>query len=785
MLKATWLVDLKLPKSMLKFRLVFYITLICFSFTNGFSQTSGDSKGFIIGQVTERTSGQPIAGARISVKNGVETTSDADGNFRLEIEPGVYDLEISASGFAPIIKNQIGVTGNRNTLLNVQLTVTVSESVEVRSEIFAENSEQAVSNITLNREEIRQTPGSGGDPLRVINSLPAVSAASGEFADLIVRGGTAEENLTFIDNIPVADFTYFTDKYDGTRGGRAAILAPDVFERAEFSAGGFGVRYGDKMSSSLDISLREANRKKIQGVIFADSGTAGGSLDVPLGKRGSWLFSARRSYIDVALDVAGIARRGIIGYPRTLDFTNKFIYDFTPRQKLSVSILNFFENFEQSDEQAQNIDRRTDRFRMKRTSRRLIAGATLSSTFGANTLAQTTAWATGAHNDGAFFLPFTNLLQRSRDLRDSQFGIKEEATSALAKNLQIAFGGGVYFDQANYYTFENSGNFFSPLEEEFNAAPRTNRLNLDTKTSAYAYAQATWRITPQFSVTPGIRLDRYGITRETLLSPRLSARFNATSKIAFTFATGIYRQPPSLFMLSLTPNNRNLKTQIATHFIGGIEWLLREDLRVRFEAYQKNYDDLVVQPLRPTLGFAANGNYFNSGSGTAKGFEISLQKALTGFFSGQASYSLTRSRRKFTENGIAFPSDFERPHQLTLIGITRFYGFSVAAKYRIASGLPYTRRTPVRVFPNSQFFIQRIAQESDINALRLPNFASLDVRAEKRFNFKRWSFAPYIDYFNITNHNSVVQPNYEFYRRTPQFLSENQRLPIFGLRIEF
>jgi hypothetical protein len=769
-----------------KFRLLFYVTvLVFFSFSNAFSQTSGKAKGFVIGQITERTSGQQLAGAKVAVKNVAETTTDVEGNFRLEIESGVYDVEISANGFAPIIKNQIVVTGNRNTLLNVQLNLTVTESVEVRSEIFAENSEQAVSNITLNREAIRQTPGSGGDPLRVINSLPAVSAASGEFADLIVRGGTADENLTFIDNIPVQDFTYFTDRYDGNRGGRASILAPDVFERAEFSAGGFGVRYGDKLSSALDIKLREANRRKIQGVIFADSGTAGGSVDVPLGKRGSWLFSARRSYIDVALDVAGIAEQGIIGYPRTLDFTNKFIYDFTPRHKLSVSVLNFYEDFNQTDEQAFNIDRRTDRFRLKRSSRRLIAGGTLSSIFGTKTLAQTTVWVTGAHNDGTFFLPATGFLQRSRDLRDSEVGIKEEATSALTKNLQIAFGGGIYFNQANYFTFENSSRFYSPLEEEFNAVPRSNRLSLATQTSAYGYAQATWRITPQFSITPGIRLDRYGVTRETVLSPRFSAKFQATSKIALTFATGIYRQPPGLFALSLTPNNRNLKTQTATHFIGGIEWLLREDLRIRFEGYQKNYNNLIVQPLLPTQNFSLNGNYFNTGSGTAKGFEISVQKALTGLFSGQASYSFVRSRRRFTENGFEFPSDFERPHQLTLIGISRFYGFSVAAKYRVASGLPYTRRTPIEIFPNLFVYLQRVAQASDINKLRLSNFASLDVRAEKRFNFRRWSFAPYIDYFNITNHNSVVQPNYEFYQPTPQFLSENQRLPIFGLRIEF
>jgi len=122
---------------------------------------------------------------------------------------------------------------------------------------------------------------------------------------------------------------------------------------------------------------------------------------------------------------------------------------------------------------------------------------------------------------------------------------------------------------------------------------------------------------------------------------------------------------------------------------------------------------------------------------------------------------------------------------LTLIGITRFYGFNVAAKYRVASGLPDTRRTPIEIFPNSFIFKQRIVSDQDINALRLPNFASLDVRAEKRFNFKRLSFAPYIDYFNITNHDSIVQPNYEFFDPSSQFLRENQRLPIFGLRIEF
>jgi outer membrane receptor protein involved in Fe transport len=764
---------------------LFLLVIICSPF---FLLTvwAQESKGFITGKVTARLSGQPIQGAQVSVEGRAEAVTDAEGNYTLEVESGVYDVRITAPGFAPTLRNQIGVTGKRNTALNIPLDITVSESIEIRSRIFAENSEQTVSNTILNREEIRQTPGSGGDPLRVINSLPAVSAASGEFADLLVRGGTAEENLTFIDNIPVGDFTYFTDRYDGGRGGRASILAPDVFDNLEFSAGGFGVRYGDKMSSALDIHIREANRKRVQGVFFLDSGTAGGSLDVPLGDKGGWLLSGRRSYIDVALDIAGIADKGIIGFPRTFDFTNKIIYDLTQRQKLSFTALNFFEDFDQTQEQSQNIDRRTDRFETRRTSQRNIFGATLSSIIGMKTLAQTTAWFNTAHNDGTFFRPdLLRTLQRNRDLRDSQFGIKEELTTALSKNVQLAIGGGFYFDQAKYYTFENTGRFNSPLEEEYNAVARQNRFNLDTKVSAYGYAQATFNLAERFAVTPGVRVDRYGLTGETLVSPRVGARFGVNSKIALTFAAGVYRQPPSLYVLSLTQNNRNLKTQTASHLIGGIEWLPQESLRVRFEAYQKNYENLIVQPLRPTQNFVLDGNYFNTGERTVRGLELSLQKALTGFLSGQASYAYLNSRQKYTENGFEFPSFFECPHQLTLVGISRFYGFSVAAKYRLASGLPYTRRTPVRLFPNTAFFIQRILQNEDINALRLPNFASLDIRVEKRFGFKRFSFAPYLDYFNVTNHDSIVEPNYEFFRRTPQFLRENQRLPIFGLRLEF
>ena len=753
-------------------------TILIFAILLAANLLFGQEKlGAVSGRVTDKLSGQPVAGASVSAGDK-ETQTDADGNFRLEIPAGEYNLRFRAEGFAEILSAQISVTANRTFVQNVQLSIVLSEEkVEVKSDVFASSEERPVSQTSLNRDEIRNTPGSGGDILRSISSLPSVTSLGAEFGDYIVRGGTTEENLVFIDNIPVKDFTLFNDKYDAGKGGRGAVLASDVIQRADFSAGGFGAKYGDKMSSVLDVGLRESNRNRIQTVIFADLGNAGGSIDIPFGEKGGWVSSVRRSYIDVVFDVLDL---GDIGRPRNWDFINKGFYDLNERNKLSFTAINSFETFTLSSLQAAAADRRTDRLETNRRSRRTIAGLTLSTTISDSTLSQVTAWGNLQHNDGSLWRVDTaRTVQRSRDLRDSQFGIKEELTSSISKKIQFAVGGGLVFDQANYFTFERSGFGFSPLEEEYNAPNRSNRLDLGTKTSAYGYGQITLRPNTRISITPAVRFDRSAITDETLVSPRFSARFSATSKIAFTFATGIYRQPPSLFVLSLTPANRNLKSQTAFHLIGGIEWQPMEDLRVRAEVFRKKYDNLVIQPI---LG---NFNYTNAGSGDADGVEISMQKALSGKWAGQVSYSFINSKRRLTDGGFAFPSDEDRPHQFTAIGITRLWGITLAGKYRVASGVPYDNRTAVRISTSPLIFLQRLGSIQNKNALRLPYFRNFDLRAEKKFDFKRWSIAPYLDLFNVFSLNYKSQVDYELNRSTRQFIGEGVRIPIFGMRLEF
>jgi outer membrane receptor protein involved in Fe transport len=738
---------------------------------------SPEKTGIATGRITERITGQPVINARVIIEPQSEISTDSDGRWRIELPPGTYTGKIVASGYAPQSIAVITITARYTSVYDAKLDVQVSDETTISSGWFAQTTDQTVSAVTLRRNEIRAIPGTGGDVLRVISSLPGVTSVSSQFADLLVRGGQPGENLTFIDNIPVGDFTYFTDQYDSGLGGRAAVLAPDVFDRLEFSAGGFGSRYGDRLSSALDVTLRNASRDRVQGSIFADSGVAGLSLEIPLGKRGGWFASVRRSYIDFALELFNI---GDIGKPRNLDFVNKFDVDLSSRHRLSLTAMNFNERVTIPLETAQRAAARRDQLIAERSGRRLIIGATLTSTLGERTLSNVTAWGSAQHDDGSFLRLNNTTLQRQRDLRSSQFGIKEELTTSLSPRLNLSAGGGVMADQGRFFTFERSPAGFSLIGEEYRAPTRSHTFRLTSTTSAYGYAQLAWQISSRLSITPGIRVDRYGLTSQTQASPRLSAKLRMLPQLSLNLATGIYRQPPSNFVMALAPQNRQLQTQRALHFIGGIEWQPVEDIRFTLEAYQKNYDDLIVQPSRTSP------IHFNTGQARVRGVEIAAQKALSGRFSWQAAYAYTNAEKRFARGDLYFPSESARPHQFTIIGLTQFAGFSIASKLRTASGLAYSNlvlvppRGSASPLPN----LYELTRPENRNALRFPGFVQLDLRVERRFNYRRWSFAPYADIFNLTKHRNVTDVTW----RTlfgPNFLSERKLIPIIGARIEF
>ena len=170
------------------------------------------------------------------------------------------------------VETDVLVVREKTTYINeIELTSSplFLEAVTVTPEIAT----ASVSRQSLQREEIRRRPGTVGDVLRAVGSLPGVSTSEGEFSALSVRGGGVYDNLILVDNIPFEKINHFEggSREQETQGGRFSVFTAGLVERATFYGGGFGAEYGRKGASVLDLSIKEGNM---------ESPTLSGSYDL-------------------------------------------------------------------------------------------------------------------------------------------------------------------------------------------------------------------------------------------------------------------------------------------------------------------------------------------------------------------------------------------------------------------------------------------------------------------------------------------------------------------------
>lgn len=219
--------------------------------------------GLIDGRVRSGPTQQPIRGASIRVGGtDLAVVSADDGRFLLRAPAGVVRLEVRAIGFAPIVRSDVVVSVGKPTTVVVDLQPRVVQlaTVEVKPTYFEPTREAPVSTQQFTAEEIRRTPGVQQDVIRALSVLPGVGVTSAGRNDLVVRGGAPFENLFVVDNIEVPNVNHFGTQ--GSTGGPVSLIPIEFVQSATLSAGGFGVRYGDRTSSVTTIALREGNRER-------------------------------------------------------------------------------------------------------------------------------------------------------------------------------------------------------------------------------------------------------------------------------------------------------------------------------------------------------------------------------------------------------------------------------------------------------------------------------------------------------------------------------------------
>ncbi|HRE39695.1 MAG TPA: TonB-dependent receptor [Ignavibacteria bacterium] len=740
----------------------------------------------ISGKILDKFTQQPLEDVVITLlseNQSIEnTTSDFYGNFIFSnIKVGTYSIRYSLIGYKSLRSDNIIVSSGKVTTLFAELEGIETDVIIVEDENFSKPVDISNSFKNLSYEEIRRSPGGFEDIGRVLQILPGVSFVNDGRNDLIVRGGSPSENLFLIDNASVPNINHFGSQ--GSTGGPVSIINLDFIREVNFLTGGFSARYGDKLSSVLELKLREGNRQKFFGDINISATGFGAILEGPFGSegKGSYLISAKRSYLDLIFNAAGF---GFV--PEYSSFQIKTVHDLNSKNFLTINAIGNIDKVRFNNETEEN---RQDNERiLKNNQWGYINSFELKTLLSSNSYSllnfsrnYTNYDFTGRDSN------FTEVFKNKSAEGETKFKI-EYFNSSDASNL-ISTGLGINYISLNYEILkETDTTYFINNSGQRVILPSVNLINETDAFKLFSFVQYSKTFQNNLKINAGVRVDYFDLLNDKFtVSPRASVSYPILKNTFVTFSYGIFRQSPSYLWIISDSENKKLKPLQSDHYVAGIEYYFSNDFKFTLEGYIKNYSNYPVSEIRPWLILANNGGDFEQkndfvvekltslGTGNSKGIELYIQKSLTENFYGLISLSFFDAKYKALD-GIERPSSFNNKIISTIAAGYRFGdGWEISSKFRINGGRPYTAIDALNGF-------QLV---SNYNSSSLPDFYKLDVRIDKRWNFSNWSLITYIDIQNVTNKKNIT--NY-FWNKFKNEIEQNESigiLPSIGINAKF
>lgn len=760
---------------MKKLYIIIFINILFI--TKIFAQTTG----VFTGRTLDKFSRRPIPDAIVEIINlGLKTGTDENGYFYFDkVEPGVYNVRFSAFGFNTIVVNDIVINSGRPMEYIAELQIIQTEEITVEAESFIKPQDINISYKKFDNEEIRRFPGGFEDVGRVVQSLPGVSFINDGRNDLIVRGGSPSENLFLIDNAAAQNINHFGTQ--GATGGPISIINLDFIKEVNFITGGFSARYGDRLSSVIELKLREGNRSGFSGNINLSATGFGGVFEGPIGskKQGSFLFSIRRSYLDLVFNSAGF---GFV--PEYNSYQFKGVYDFN--QNISLTV-NSFGNFDKVRFNNDTEEKRKDNERiLKNNQWGYFNSFELRTIFSSRSYALFTL--TRNHKDFDFSgrnQDFQEVFKNNS--KESETEIKSEIFYIFKNNAQISLGAGIKF-----ISFENQV-FSLPdtllfIDPNPVIIPGVDFKQDNSSIKSFGYLNITNKFFNRLTLNTGLRLDYFEfINKKFYLSPRVSASYLLMKNLFINGSYGIFYQSPAYIWLVSNSQNRNLTNIKAEHYIFGFDYFPKEDIKVTLEIYYKRYSDYPVSTIRPYFILLNSGSDFetrnnfgleplvSAGIGFSRGIELFLQKKLTERFYGNISLSLFEVKYK-SFDGIERNSDYDNRYLIILNGgYLLGKGWEVSSKFRYIGGRPYTPINPTNGTQDVNLY----------NSERLPDYYSLDIRVDKRWNFSKWTLVTYIDIQNITGRKNITSYRWDRYENIIETNRSIGILPSIGINAMF
>lgn len=734
--------------------------------------------GTITGHVFDAATQEPLIGANIQIVGTSRgSVSRSDGAFTIDRVPeGHLALQVSMVGYKPVIEPDLVLSSVKPLEVKIPLhqTVLAGMGVTVKPNYFEAVSDRPLSVQTQSFAEIRRLPGGLEDVLRAVSILPGVAQAQNGRNDFIVRGGAPSENLYSIDGMEAPNINHFGTQ--GATGGPLSFVNLDYVANTTFSTGGFGVRYGDRLSSVTNIELREGREDRWGGKATISASQFGLNLEGPLSQKGTLVFSARRSYLDFIFKAAGFAF-----VPEYWDFLVKGEYKLSARDQLSLTALSAIDDVRLFNDTA---EKRYDNSRVIASDQyQAIAGLTWRRLF-------SSGYSTVTLSNNRYRY---NLMQ-SDTLKNPIFKNNSlERETLLTANLLWAAS------KHTELTVGAQGRivlFASDVKLPTFTTPFGQQLDVNAALDTTAIKSAAWMQVQHksgpFTVTLGGRVDYFNLIKEgAAFSPRMSVEYSWGSLTKLSASVGRYHQAPAYIWLVANPTNRNLKQIRNMQYILGAQRLLREDVKLSLEGYYKDYNRYPASPLQPWLVMANTGAGYGGseegfasfgleplesvGSGWARGLELFLQKRFSNSpYYGLLSVSWNESKFKGLD-GVFRSSSFDQRWIVNLGGgyiLNSRWEFS--GRFRLATGRPYTP------------YDANYGKSADLyNSRRIATNHSLDLRADRRWNTGRMQLITYIDIQNIYNRPFRDIPRWNSYKQEMDDRSSIGILPTIGISAEF
>ena len=758
---------------------VFILTILICSNSISFSQ----QKGNLNGEVIDRNTQSLLEGITVRLLNtDLGTVTGKNGGFEITgIPAGTYEVKFSDIAYETYIESNVVIAPGKTVVLQAELQNITTDEVVVESSRYQKPPDVTTSYKSLTFEELRRAPGGFEDIGRVIQTLPGVALGSDGRNDINVRGGSPSENLFIVDGFPVNNINHFGTQ--GATGGPISVINLDFVSEVSFLTGGFSARYGDKLSSVVNIKLRDGNDKRFYAKINLSGTGFGANAEGPLPfkNKGSWIVSARRSYLDLVFNAAGFSF-----VPEYTDFQAKLHYHINDKNFLTFNSFGAIDKVRFNNSTEQNIQ---DNERLLTNNQNsYTSGIGLKTLLSKNSFSTITL----SRNFTNFFFSKRNsefIETFKNKSKEGDVQLQIEYNLKTAGNTLLTFGSGAKTIKLDYdiYKAADTLDYTDPATGNRIVTPELTVFENKRTYKAFAYAELVQFFMTRFKLTLGLRYDYFDlIHNKNYISPRTSLSVILSKKLNLNFAYGIFYQSPSYIWLAASPQNLNLKDIRADHYIAGAEYLFDESTRMTLEFYYKYYRNYPVSISRPYLILANNGGFetensfgletlTSDGTGQVKGIELFIQKTLTKSLYGTISISYSDVKYKALD-GVERRSDFDNRYVINISGGYKLgTDWEFSAKFRVAGGRPYS---PINPFDGNIDY-------SKYNSLTLPVYHRLDVRAEKRWFFNSWTLTTYVDIQNVYNRQNVYEYRWDKYKKEIITSKNIGILPSIGVSAEF